>query len=168
MSHIYLSSAARQPLIKDIGIHAIWMDPSEPFQLKFLLHFSPCSATIFLCANISKFICVFFFIEKKIMHTFHFLTWISLIYLMTFFSLKHQLFLSKETRGLNWMYRQILEINSSDTQNIIVLFSKLKLCLLEQLHYYFYFILYFYKYIMYFKSKERLVAETVFTKPPSK
>lgn len=59
---------------------------------------------------------------------------------------------------------QILEIYIPVTQNTIdiLLFSSLKLCLLEQLHYYFYFVLYFYKYIMYFKGKERSMAETVF------
>lgn len=115
---VYLSSAARQTLIKDIGIHASWTDPSEPFQLKFLLYLSPCSATIFLRANISKFICGFFLIEKKIKHTFHFLTWISSIYLMTFFTLKHQLFLSKERTRHN------SECTDTDSGNILIWHSE--------------------------------------------
>lgn len=81
---------------------------------------------------------------------------------ISFFSAKR-----KQDITLN-VQTQILEIHPSDTQNTIVLFSSLKLCLLEQLHYYFYFILYFYKYIIYFKGKERLVVETVFIKSPYK
>lgn len=142
------------------------MDLSEPFQIKFLAHLSPCPAALVLCANISKFICGFYLLGKKnpcfssshlnhldLPHHFFYLINISC------FSAKREQDITVNVQT------QILEIYSSDTQNIIVLlFSILKLCLLEQLHYYFCFILHFYKYILHFKGKERSVIETVFIK----
>lgn len=105
------------------------MDLSEPFQIKFLPHLSPCSAAIFLCANISKFICGFFPPREKnpcfssshlnlldLPHHFFYLISISC------FSAQREQDITENVQT------QILEIYSSDTQNIIVLlFSILKL-----------------------------------------
>lgn len=130
------------------------MDLSEPFQIKFLPHLSPCSAAIFLCANISKFICGFFLLGEKnpcfssshlnlldLPHHFFYLISISC------FSAQREQDITENVQT------QILEIYSSDTQNIIVLlFSILKLfcqnnCIT--------FLLYIVFLQVYFASKDR-------------